>query len=256
MEIKKKIEEVFSRNEGIPLYYIESGSRLWVMESPDSDYDVRGFHLQSKREYLDFLPHPEIIEILSPPFDFVSYSIDKMFSLLARSNPTVLEWIRAHIIYYNRLPGWEGVKEKVIGNFDAKALFHHYLSLARNQLRMLENNQKFTYKTILYSIRGLLSAEVASRGYLPPLRFGHLLSQVEGYKQLVRIGKICQERKLNTKENEALPEEEKVSVLSLLREGFASISERRVEHTGNQRLLREVLSEYAVFIKERFYNFA
>jgi len=48
MNINQEIEKLFQQRQDIPLFYIESGSRLWGMASPDSDYDVRGFHLPSK----------------------------------------------------------------------------------------------------------------------------------------------------------------------------------------------------------------
>ncbi len=89
--MQKKIEDIFKIKEEQPLFYIESGSRLWGVASPDSDYDVRGFHLQSKQQYFDFKKHRDIIEIMDGDLDFVSYDIDKMFGLLSKSNPTVFE---------------------------------------------------------------------------------------------------------------------------------------------------------------------
>lgn len=94
----KHIHKVFKETEEIPLFHIESGSRLWGIASPDSDYDIRGFHIQSKRQYFDFKKHRDIIEVLDGDFDFVSYDIDKIFGLLAKSNPTVFEWIRSNIV--------------------------------------------------------------------------------------------------------------------------------------------------------------
>ena len=41
--MRKQIDNLFKDIEEKPLFYIESGSRLWGIESPDSDFDVRGF---------------------------------------------------------------------------------------------------------------------------------------------------------------------------------------------------------------------
>jgi len=106
MNIHHEIEKLFQQRQDIPLFYIESGSRLWGMASPDSDYDVRGFHLPSKDQYFDYKKYRDLIEIMDGDFDFVSYDLDKMFGLLAKSNPTVLEWVRAHIVYFNAFPEW------------------------------------------------------------------------------------------------------------------------------------------------------
>lgn len=104
MNIEHAIHQVFTERYigEIPLFYVESGSRLWGMASPDSDYDVRGFHLQRPEHYFDYRQHRHLIEIMQGDFDFVSYDLDKMFGLLAKSNPSVLEWIRAYIIYFTQ----------------------------------------------------------------------------------------------------------------------------------------------------------
>lgn len=92
--MREKIDNLFKGIEEIPLFFIESGSRL------------RGFHLQSKRQYFDFKRHRDIIEVMDGDFDFVSYDLDKMFGLLAQSNPNVFEWVRSNIVYFNQLPDW------------------------------------------------------------------------------------------------------------------------------------------------------
>lgn len=38
MNIEKNIQQLFEQRQDIPLFYIESGSRLWCMASLDSDY--------------------------------------------------------------------------------------------------------------------------------------------------------------------------------------------------------------------------
>ena len=79
-------------------------------------------------------------------FDFVSYDVDKMFGLLAKSNPMVLEWIRSHIVYMNKLPSWKNFQQDILANINFSALFFHYLSLARGHIKIMETNKKFTYK--------------------------------------------------------------------------------------------------------------
>ena len=110
--IIKRVHSILSENNYIPLFYIESGSRLWGMESSNSDYDIRGFHLISKEKYFDFIKCRDLVEVLDGDFDFVSYDLDKMFNLMAKSNPTVLEWIRSDIIYFNDLPEFENFKNE------------------------------------------------------------------------------------------------------------------------------------------------
>jgi uncharacterized protein len=83
------IQSLFKTIDAISLCYIESGNQLWGIASPDSNFDVRGFHLQSKQQHFDFKQHRDIIEVMDGDFDFVSYDLDKMFGLLAKSNPPV-----------------------------------------------------------------------------------------------------------------------------------------------------------------------
>lgn len=62
--MRQEIDNLFKDLDEKPLFYIESGSRLWGIASPYSDYDVRGFHLQSKQQYFDFKKHRDIIEVM------------------------------------------------------------------------------------------------------------------------------------------------------------------------------------------------
>lgn len=193
--MRQPIEDLFAKISEIPLFYIESGSRLWGIASPDSDYDVRGFHMKSKQQYYDFRKHRDIIEIMDGNFDFVSYDIDKMFGLLSKSNPTVFEWIRANIVYLNHLPNWEDFQVSVISNFDFKSLFHHYISLAKGNLNLMETGKKFNYKTAFYCIRGLLSADLAAKQTLPALLIDDLFNQFEKENEVLRIAKDSLEKK-------------------------------------------------------------
>jgi predicted nucleotidyltransferase len=252
--MKELIENVFKDIDERPLFYIESGSRLWGIASPDSDFDVRGFHLQSKRQYFDFKKHRDIIEVMDGDFDFVSYDIDKMFGLLVKSNPTVFEWIRANIVYFNELPDWTTFQQDVITNFDFQALFHHYISLAKGNLNLMEADKKFTYKTVFYCIRGLLSADLATRQIIPELLINDLFKQFNKDNEVLKIAKDSLERKKQQAEKEEVLASDRQKILTAIKE-FAGQLEIKAPDSSNKRQdLEDVLTDYSFNLKSKFYG--
>ena len=68
--------------------------------------------------------------------------------------------LKPNIVYVNELPDWTTFHKDVIANFSLKALFHHYISLAKGNINLMKTGKKFTYKTAFYCIRGLLPADL------------------------------------------------------------------------------------------------
>ena len=252
--MRQEIDNLFKDIEERPLFYIESGSRLWGIASPDSDFDVRGFHLQSKQQYFDFKKHRDIIEVMDGDFDFVSYDIDKMFGLLVKSNPTVFEWIRANIVYFNELPNWTTFQEDVVSNFDFKALFHHYISLAKGNINLMETGKKFTYKTAFYCIRGLLSADLATRQIIPELLIDNLFNQFEMENEVLKIAKDSLERKKQQTEKEEVLEIDKLKILTAIKTFTTELENKNVESSNNRNKLENILTEYSFNLKTEFYK--
>jgi len=252
--MRQEIDNLFKDIDEKPLFYIESGSRLWGIASPDSDYDVRGFHLQSKQQYFDFKKHRDIIEVMDGDFDFVSYDIDKMFGLLVKSNPTVFEWIRANIIYFNELPDWTIFQQDVIANFDFKALFHHYISLAKGNINLMETGKKFTYKTAFYCIRGLLSADLATRQIIPELLIDDLFKQFDNDNDVLKIAKDSLERKKSQKEKEEVLESDKQKILNAIKEFTSKLELKAPNSSNNRQKLESVLTDYSFSLKTKFYG--
>jgi predicted nucleotidyltransferase len=252
--MRKEIDNLFSNIDEIPLFYIESGSRLWGIASPDSDYDVRGFHLQSKRQYFDFKKHRDIIEVMDGDFDFVSYDIDKMFGLLVKSNPTVFEWIRANINYFNELPEWSTFQQDVIKNFDFKALFHHYISLAKGSINLMDTGKKFTYKTAFYCIRGLLSADLATRQIIPALLIDDLFKQFDNDNEILKIAKDSLERKKQQAEKVEVQESEKQKILTAIKDFTTQLEIKTLESSNNRQKLESVLTDYNFNLKTKYYG--
>jgi len=252
--MRQEIDNLFKDIDEKPLFYIESGSRLWGIASPDSDYDVRGFHLQSKQQYFDFKKHRDIIEVMDGDFDFVSYDIDKMFGLLVKSNPTVFEWIRANIIYFNELPDWTTFQQDVIANFDFKALFYHYISLAKGNINLMETGKKFTYKTAFYCIRGLLSADLATRQIIPELLIDDLFKQFDNDNDVLKIAKDSLDRKKSQKEKEEVLESDKQKTLNAIKEFISKLEPKAPDSSNNRQKLESVLTDYSFNLKTKFYG--
>lgn len=251
--MKEKIAKIFENLEEKPLFYIESGSRLWGIASPDSDFDVRGFHIQSKKQYFDFQKHRDIIEIMDGDFDFVSYDVDKMFGLLLKSNPTVFEWIRANIVYFNALPNWEKFQRELIEQYDFKTLFHHYLSLAKGNLEMMKNGKKCNYKTAFYCIRGLLSAELSAQNTLPALLIDELFLQFSTESEVLKIAKNSLEKKKQSTEKQEFEKEEKAYILDSISKHFETLQNISFQTEDNSNKLKDLLFSYSFELKEKFY---
>jgi predicted nucleotidyltransferase len=252
--MRQEIDNLFKDIDERPLFYIESGSRLWGIASPDSDFDVRGFHLQSKKQYFDFKKHRDIIEVMDGDFDFVSYDIDKMFGLLVKSNPTVFEWVRANIIYFNELPDWTTFQQDVIINFDFKSLFHHYISLAKGNINLMETGKKFTYKTAFYCIRGLLSADLATRQIVPELLIDDLFKQFDNDNDVLKIAKESLERKKSQKEKEEVIESEKQKILIAIKDFTGQLESKAPDSSNNRLKLESILTDYSFNLKTQFYG--
>ena len=254
MNIQKEIENVFQNRDEHPLFYIESGSRLWGMASPDSDYDVRGFHLPSKVQYYDYRQHRDLIEIMDGDFDFVSFDLNKMFGLLAKSNPTVLEWVRAHIVYFNQFPEWEKFRDRLLAKIDYKALYYHYLSLAKGGMNVMQVADNFTYKKVFYSIRGLMSAELATQQIMPELLITELFEQIDVNDPLRHWAEDYFEIKKQQKEKAQVPEQEQTQILKLLNDKIEVLALRKIEQTNDIENLKKYLTEYSFNLKQHFYG--
>ena len=177
-----------------------------------------------------------------------------MFGLLAKSNPTVFEWVRANIVYLNELPNWETFQQDIITNFDFKALFHHYISLAKGNINLMETGRKFTYKTAFYCIRGLLSADLATRQIIPKLLIDDLFNQFDNENGVLKIAKDSLERKKQQTEKEEVLENDKQKILTAIIDFTKQLENKAPESNNNRQKLENVLTEYSFNLKSKIYG--
>lgn len=161
------------------LFACESGSRGWGFASPDSDYDVRFIYVHRLPWYLSVAPGRDVIEQpISGELDINGWDLRKTLQLLRDSNPTLLEWLRSPVVYRQE-SGWVGrLRRLAEEGFSPVRGYHHYVSMARKNLREHLYGEQVRYKKYLYVIRPLLAARWIREGRgVPPMRFAELASQ-------------------------------------------------------------------------------
>jgi len=163
------------------LFAIESGSRLWRMNSSDSDYDVRLVYKYPISDYLRIHNRRGVINKTVDDIDIVGFDLYKFIRLLINSNPSIIEWLNSDIVYIDDNYSKEFLSNFITDNFNPIALFHHYRSMCKNNyLSYLKSSRQLTYKKYLYAMRGLVNAKwVAQKMSIPPIRFIDAVKEVQ-----------------------------------------------------------------------------
>ena len=177
--IRTKLAEVESKTGVRVLHAVESGSRAWGFESPDSDYDVRFIYAGSAESYLRLERTRDVIEWqLDEVFDINGWDLAKALRLLHDSNPTLFEWRNSPIVYATR-PEWETVSSLFDAYFRPKKSVYHYLSMARSKVQGYLGGDEVNLKKYFYIVRPLLACRwiIANRTAVPML-FSDLVDAV------------------------------------------------------------------------------
>jgi uncharacterized protein len=272
-ELKKAIDGLLLGKQYIGLFYTEAGSRLLGIANKDSDFDVRGVHLLSKNDYINFLPQPDVLEMvenkperkllnveqkekLPNSLDFVSYEWDKFMLMLLKSNPNVWEFWRSEQFYFNELLDFDLLRKKSYELVDFKPMYYYYASIAKSHLVLLE--KKPSYKVVFYGLRGLLAGYCASRSVLADLPMSELLQSAEaaGTEREKNIAKHCQEM-LFYKQNEPekqLNEKNQQFFTQFIAEETTKLLSLRPSFQSKENELQELLIKLNVAVKNRYYG--
>lgn len=165
---------------------VESGSRAWGFESPDSDFDVRFVYREPEHEAFRLMPGRDVIETARPvhtdgeelPADLVGWSLSKALKLGVASNPQLSEWMTAPVVYRSE-PEADDFLAPLTRESAPRVLAHHYRGLAKRTMKdHVENVMAPRPKKLLYAVRAALAAgwmvDHPEVGASPPVVFDQL----------------------------------------------------------------------------------
>ena len=177
-EILDKLSEIEEKENVRIIYAVESSSRAWGVESPDSDYDVRFIYIRNKEDYLKLQEMRDVIEWqLDDVLDINGWDLKKTLIQFHKGNATLFEWANSPIVY-KKSDEWQVVYEGAKKYFSRKIALYHYYGTANNTFKQYLQDDVVRYKKYIYALRPLLACKYIEDNHsIPPVRFDELLMQ-------------------------------------------------------------------------------
>jgi predicted nucleotidyltransferase len=183
------------------LFATISGAHLYGFPSPDSDFDLRGVHLLSRRDVVRLKLPRETIEVSGMydgiEMDLVTHDAKKFFLLLLKKNGYVLEQLYSPLIVHTT-PEHEELKLIAKGCI-TRHHAHHYFGFAETQWKLFEKERPRRVKPLLYVYRVLLTG-------IHLMRSGEVEANLVRLNESTKLGSIDElvARKLSGPEQSAL----------------------------------------------------
>jgi uncharacterized protein len=182
-EILKRMRAAEAEHGVRILLAIESGSRAWGFESPNSDYDARFIYAHPQDWYLSvgLEEQRDVIEYpITDDIDLNGWDVRKALRLFWKSNPAFVEWIQSPIIYIQSGIFAERVRELLPSVYSSESGIYHYRSMAKTNFRGYLQSDLVPLKKYFYVLRPLLSVRWLERYNTPaPIEFQKLLHLIE-----------------------------------------------------------------------------
>lgn len=188
-EILSRIQKAENEHAVRVLFAVESGSRAWGFESPNSDYDARFIYAHEPDWYLsvnleekrDVIEYPIVDDI-----DLNGWDVRKALRLFARSNPAFVEWIQSPIVYLESGSFAGRVRQLLPSVYSCVHGVHHYRSMAKTNYRGYLKADLVPLKKYFYVLRPLLSVRwLEQYGKPAPIEFERLLHLVGDQRTLL-----------------------------------------------------------------------
>jgi predicted nucleotidyltransferase len=208
-EILKRIRDAESEHGIKVIYAVESGSRAWGFESPNSDYDVRFIYAYPKDWYVsvDLEEKRDVVEYeIVDEIDINGWDVRKALRLFWKSNPAFIEWLQSPIIYIERGCFAQKARDLMADIYSVEKGIYHYRSMAKTNYRGYLREDMVPLKKYFYVLRPLLSIMWLERYREPaPIEFEKLRTLISDNELLDgRIGELL-ERKRRSLEKDLAP---------------------------------------------------
>ena len=189
VEILRRIRAAEAEHGVRVLLAVESGSRAWGFESPNSDFDARFIYAHPKNWYLsvgleeqrDVIEYPIVDDI-----DLNGWDVRKALRLFWKSNPAFIEWIQSPIIYAEHGSFATQVRGLTSRIYSCESGVHHYRSMAKTNFRGYLKGDLVPLKKYFYVLRPLLAVRWLERyESAAPIEFQKLLHLIADQRSLV-----------------------------------------------------------------------
>lgn len=205
-EILDRLEEIEKKENVRIIYAVESGSRAWGVESPDSDYDVRFVYVRKKEDYLKINEMRDVIEWqLDEILDINGWDLKKTLVQFHKGNATLFEWANSPVVYRTTTE-WEEIYKNCKQFFSVKTSLYHYYGTANSTFRQYLQGDEVKYKKYIYALRPILACKyIENNRTVPPVKFSDLLKQnlpkelSEEIEEMLAIKAKSDEKDMNPK---------------------------------------------------------
>ncbi len=185
------------------LWAIESGSRSWGFDSPDSDYDVRFIYVNRPDWYMTIEEGRDVIEIpIDDTLDISGWDLRKTLRLFKNSNPVLIEWLVSPFVYMQHGRFRNRLLDIASECFSPRACSYHYLRMAENNYhRYVQPRDPVTLKKYFYVLRPLLNILwLKQKRSIPPMQFIETLDALDLPAEVCKITHQLLQRKMQTPE--------------------------------------------------------
>ena len=158
------------------LMAVQTGSRAWGLESPQSDWDVSFIYIHKPEWYSLEGDRRYVIErVFSGDIDIYGWELSDALRHFEKGNPTMLEWLSTYDKYIIDDSFWKEMQSVREGFLPpVKAISYYNQVYNKYNERFL--NQEGSMKTFLHYLRGVLACRwIESKGTLPSTFFNTLM---------------------------------------------------------------------------------